>query len=440
MVDKVLKCLPYTLLSLLLSLTAINSWAFDYAQEIDKAQKRFGSVKEYPIVIFNQDEISWEIARADAFGDSKKAQTLRKEILKEYVKDKSGLELSSKEAASLDNYITVMKDSAYAMPVLKGDWGERHFKLCAVFPASANTNQRLEHERLLGLLTDDVYGDLAYEDIDLRLQYEQLALFSLYHEISHCLDPEFMLQNYNGHESPHKVHLSESFAEGLALLILEQMGHKNMGRARGHMRMIYSRMMGQYFARNPQLGLGNPFFVKGGVIYHLDPVLRGAQEFAFNSGHRFSDLGLQELIDVMVNIVKRDALDSRTFHAIGSYLGDENKESVLQKYRDWAFDSPELFYNAYAGLLEYHDYTHYVLRELISRVEARESLSKSFENSLIESSNICKLFENNQRSSFQEKIAEWRSILLEEKLSASSQREMAKELNSLHEDLLEQCL
>lgn len=427
------------LTGLLLSGLVGNAWAFDYAQEIDKAQERFGKVKEYPIIIFNQDEISWQLAQSNAYGDNAEAKAKRIEIIQNYVKKKSSLEISEKEAESLENYITVMKDSAFAMPILQGSWGERTFKMCAVFPASPNTNQRLEHERMLGLLTDEVYGDLGYEDIDLRMPYEQLAMFSIYHEVSHCLDPEFMPSNYNGHENPHNVHMSESYAEALALLILEQMGYENMGRARGQMRMMYSRMMGGYFARNPGLGMGNPFFVKGGVIYHLDPVLRGAQEFAFYSGNDFDNMNLEQLMNETVDIVHEYALDSRTFYAIGSYLEAEDKEEAIQTYRERAFDSPELFYKAYAGLVEYDDYTSYVLEQLLGDVSIRESYSKNFGNSLLNRSELCKAYKDQDRNVFDQEIERFRLVLREEGLPAESQREMAKELNSLHEDLLTQC-
>lgn len=428
------------LVSLFLTVGVSKAFGFDYAKEIDKAQKRFGDVKEYPIVIFNQDEISWKLAKANAFGDSDEAEASRIQIIKDYVESKSGFEITDSEALGLENYITVLKDSAFAMPILKGSWGERSFKMCAVFPASPNTNQRLEHERLMGLLTEEVYGELGYEEIDLRMPYEQLAMFSLYHEVSHCLDPEFMKENYNGQESPHNVHLSESFAEGLALLILEQMGYENMGRSRGRLRMIYSRMMGSYFARNPGLGGGNPFFVKGGAIYHLDPALRGAQEFVFYSGNKFDDFTLDELMSEMVKIVEDKALDSRTFHAIANYLAATDKEEQLTTYRERAFDSPDLFYEAYAGLMTYHDYTSYVLENLLRRVVIPESNQKSFGNSLLNDSNLCESFQSGDKLSFQEEIFSLRETLRAEKLPATSQREMADELNTVHEDLLKQCL
>lgn len=427
------------LTGLLLATVMGNAWAFDYAQEIKKAQKRFGDVKDYPIVIFNQDEISWQLAQSDAYGESPKAQTARAQIIQDYVKDKADLDITKKEAKSLDNYITTLKDSAFAMPVLEGKWGERSFKMCAVFPASANTNQRLEHERMLGLLTDEVYGELDYADINLRMPYEQLAMFSLYHEVSHCLDPEFMPSNYNGPEQPHNVHMSESYAEALALLMLKQMGYKDLARPRGQMRMMYSRMMGSYFAQNPGLGMGNPFFTKGGVIYHLDPALKGAQQFAFHSGNAFDDMGLGQLMNETVGIIKENALDSRTFYAIGQYLKADDKKEVVQTYRERAYDSPEFFYKAYAGLIEYDDYTSYVLDRMMGDISIQERSVKELGNSLLNKSNLCQAFKQKDEDSFREEIVWLRRVLQKERASARAQREMAKELNSLHEDLLTQC-
>jgi hypothetical protein len=419
----------------------VNAWAFDYSKEINKAQNRFGKVKDYPIVIFNQDDISWQLAQSNAFGDQPAAKEKRIQIIQKYVENKSGMEITQKEAESLEIYVTDLKDSAFAMPILQGDWGDRTFKMCAVFPASPNTNQRLENERMLGLLTEEVYADLNYEDINLRMSYEELGMFSLYHEISHCLDPKFLPGNYNGEESPYNVHLSESYAEALALLILEQMGYQNMGKTRGHMRMVYSRKMGEYFAQNSRLSMGNPFLTKGGVIYHLDPALRGAKEFAFYSGNSFEGMSLEMLVQEAVSIVNEYALDSRTFFAIASYLASDNKEESIQVYRERAYESPELFYKAYAGLIEYDDYTSYVLRQIFDKSATTERDSRSsVKNTFLDiEPRLCELFKKKKKNSFNAILDLERRNLRESFLPAKSQREIAKELNSIHEDLLRQC-
>jgi len=429
------------LAGLLMTGLIANTWAFDYSKEINKAQRRFGTVKDYPIVIFNQDEISWQLAQANAYGNKAEAKKKRIQIIQSYVKKKSGMQITKDEAESLEVYVTALKDSAYAMPILQGDWGELTFKMCVVFPASPNTNQRIEHERMLGLLTEDVYANLDYEDIDLRMSYEQLGMFSLYHEISHCLDPKFLLENFNGHENPYNVHLSESYAEALALLILEQMGHQNMGKVRGQMRMVYSRKMGGYLAQNPRLSMGNPFLTKGGVIYHLDPVLRGAQEFVFYSGNSFEEMSLHQLMEESVNIVNNNALDSRTFFAIANYLAADNKAEEIQAYRERAYESPALFYTAYSGLVEYHDYTSYVLNKILDQSFFTERYSKRIVgNSLLANDRkLCQLFKKKEKEIFQSELELRRKILREKVLPAESQRKMAKQLNSIHKDMLWQC-
>ena len=63
---------------------------FDLTAEIELAQAAFGSVKDYPILIFNQDEIDRLFLAADAFGadDDKEAKLRRLQVIQDYVQAK----------------------------------------------------------------------------------------------------------------------------------------------------------------------------------------------------------------------------------------------------------------------------------------------------------------------------------------------------------------
>ena len=195
---------------------------FNLTNIINEAQSTYqNAIERYPILIFNQDEIDERFLAADAYGDSKPQKVKRLEVIQKYVSEKIGVELTQVQADQYEPYLTVLKGSAVALPILKRGFNSTDYVMCAVFHASPNSNQRLELERILGLRTPDVYENQAAESIIPKLPYETLAKFSIYHEVGHCLDQTFLPSNYQANgEDPHSVHESESFAEVMGLFLL----------------------------------------------------------------------------------------------------------------------------------------------------------------------------------------------------------------------------
>lgn len=406
---------------------------------INQAQSTYqNAIKDYPILIFNQDEINLRYLEAKAFGDSKEQKAKRLKVIQEYIKDKIGIDVSERDADQYEPYTTVLKGSAVALPLLKGDFGKYKYTMCGVFHASPNSNQRLELERILGLRTKAVYENQAAESILPKLPYETLAKFSIFHEVGHCLDQTFLPSTYNsGGESPHSVHESESFAEVMGLFFLTQQGYKNIATNRGMLRTIYSRKMGSYFAKNPGLGFGNPYFVAGGVIYYLDPVLKAADVKIREMRGDFNKLQLPELMELARTIVEKNALNSRSFHAILTLLQADAPEEALDRYREYSYSSPDLFYSAYRDLLTYSDFTSFLMGKLFD--ESATEGDGQGQLSEIDTRELCTLVVTGQFDSLKLRLDDYRLEVQSELGSPEDQRNQAKRLNEIFETELSQC-
>lgn len=411
---------------------------FNLASEIKSAQSEFGNKMKYPILIFSQDEIDELFLQKQAFGDSKESKQKRLEVIKDYVKSKINIDITLQDADQYEPFLTVLKGSAVALPLLNRGNRDNFYKMCAVFHASPNSNERLEVERILGLRTPGVYENQAYESIKAKLPYEVLGKFSLYHEIGHCLDQTFLPSTYQmSGEDAHAVHESESFAEVMGLFLLTQKGYSNIAKKRGLLRTIYSRKMGRYFAQNPGNGFGNPFFIAGGVIYYLDPALRAGEEVIKTSRGGFSQYTLDELMIHARDIVKANALNSRSFHAILRFHSEKTAEDALRQYREYTYNSPDLFFNAYSDLIVYSDYTEYALSRVLDNnaveIDSGEFLSP------VEIRELCTLVVTEQMAELRERLNEYRQELQLGKGSPSEQRERATRLNNIFEKELSSC-
>lgn len=348
-------------------LLSINTFAkTEFSKTIEYVQKTYADLStKYPILIFDLDEIEFRYAKAKVFGDSKELEKKRQEIVKQYVREKTGLELTDNDAMTYEMYTTVLKEGAYAMPLLNdGPAFKKTYKMCAVFPATPNSNKRLETERITGLKTPGAYDDVTYEGLQKKLEYKEMQLFSLYHELGHCLDPYFMPENYNVYEvDAHSVHESESFAEVFALLILEREGVRGTGITRALLRNMYTQKMGKWFIDNPRNGFGNPMYLKGGIIYYLAPSLIAADEFV-ERNQAFLKGEISSLLDKAKEIVDANSLPSRSFHGIFRLMS-EDKEKILQDYREWSVNDPRFFKETYIQMLHFLDFSPYLLSEIV---------------------------------------------------------------------------
>jgi len=366
-------------LLLLLCLLSTQAMAeTDFSKTIEYVQKTYAdNFTKYPILIFDLDELELRYAKAKAFGKGKEKERERAAIIKQYVFEKKGVELEDNESMTYETYTAILKEGAYALPLLQRIGSNRNtYKMCAVFPASPNSNQRLETERITGLKTPGAYEDVTYTGIQEKLTYDQMQLFSLYHELGHCLDQTFMPENYNTYEpGAHGVHQSESFAEVFALLLLEREGFKGTARTRALLRNMYTQKMGKWFIDNPQNGFGNPMYLKGGLIYYLAPSLLAADEF-LKRNRNFVQSDISLLLEKAAQIVNEHSIPFRSFSAIHRSMNEE-QEKVITFYREFADDSPGFFMQAYKDLLTFIDFSPYLLEQIVGNtpdVNTGESL------------------------------------------------------------------
>ncbi len=391
----------------------------------------------HPIIIFDNDEINWKFLQADSLEfEDDSSKEIRYEIISNYVHEKIGYKITSKDVLNLDPFVTVMKESAWALP-FRLNWETTKFRFCAVFPPSINSNQRYETMRLLDF-QEEIYGSLKPIHYKEEMSYNELMLFSLYHEFSHCLDPVFFPKQLSYHEPDAlTTHQGESFAETNALLLLAKRGFLDIGRKRLILRSTYSRMVGKYLTLHPEFAFGNPIVIKGGIIYYLTPSLSEGLFFVLSNKYKISDYTISELINYSVDIVNRSAIETRSFHALFSYLESDDKNEVISRYERLAYNDPGLFYKAYTDLIAYIAFTDLVLNQAfdIDQVESPNDI----ELPPLSIEDFCLAKNNNDESLMRSLLYDQRQLLVDSQYNFSSQKNRIKQLNQLHLELQLNC-
>lgn len=402
---------------------------------IETAQNElYKNLTPYPVLIFDKDEIDWKFMQARAFGNNEGQASLREEIIKNYVKEKTGLEISQNDASNFELYLYQLKEIAVSLPISDSFGGE--YKMCAVFPAGSNSNQRLEMERVLSLGTTEAYGEIKYHNIKNKMTYQNLTFFSLYHEIGHCLDRFYMPQTYQSGEDPSSVHLSESFAEVFSMLILAKKNIHNLGKNRSVIRTIYSQFMGNFFISHPENSYGNPYYAFGGIIYYLSPVIEYTQSFIDMNLEKIQTMTLPEILNLSQTIVKENALSSQVFQALHS-AAVEGEDVVVERLKDYAERMPELFKKASLELTYYLKKIKSDLANAFDLDAIEEASSGQLDT--IDYSTLCKLKNENSSEEFQRKIQTLRDELSNSLVDLSLLKERQNELRNLNENLNRTC-
>ncbi len=367
----------------LLVFSAFFSFAaagFELRNNLLKLQNEFGRSRPYPIVIFDKDELQWRFARAGAL--EKGLEDRRNQIIADYVAEVTGVTLTAGEASHFEPYLTVLKEGAFALPVLASRFPVS-YKVCGVFPASEASNQSLEHHRILQL--EHPAHSHGYQHLHSRLSFEELARFSLYHELAHCLDQVHLPQSFE-YEDPHTIHLAESFAEAWAALRLKSEG-VDVTLPRAQLRSVYSSVMGPFFARNPQGGFGHPYYAAGGAIYNLAPVLLASQDHP----------GASDATEDAQLLVREHATSGRAMSAITRWMAEGDE--AIQVYARWAQDMPELFQEAHLSLLRYTQQIPDLALAAFGPELPRPELDAEYSAWPLKA--LCQAFRKNQRESFE---------------------------------------
>lgn len=397
-------------------------------------QKLANGNTPYPIIVFDKDELEWRYLKKKAFGDSKDKEKLRKKIIQDYVFEKTKVKLTDNDAGNFETYTTVMKDSAVALPLMESFSGP--YKICGVFPADPNSNQFLETERILGLGLEEAYGKIGVDQITAKLSYEELALFSIYHEVGHCLDQNFMPKTYGHYDDSHAIHQSESFAETFALLALAREGRTNLGTRRALIRTIYSQKLGKFLATHPENSFGNPHYVYGGIIYYLAPVLEEGQKLIDTSLSTIKNATTLELLALAKTIVDEKSLHSRVFQGLYRVQVEDPNE-VLEMYRVYTEQMPQIFGNSYAQLKFYLAKIEQDMKMGIDESIANKTrVDQPIE---LDQNQFCQSVLSNDRDLFTTLIEEQRADLSNTLIVETTQREKRDALKSIYSTLAQNC-
>ena len=274
-------------------------------------QAKYASNYDYPIIIFDRDELGWRLAVGKAYLEDQ--QNSRFQIIKDYVYETYGISLSDKEVSTYETYITYLNASALAQPIGNDDLDG--FLSCGVFPASPNGNQRLFNEKIVGMPLPEMYINQDYHNLKATLNFDENMKISIFHELGHCFDKVNMLDAFKYSTDSSVIHEGESFAETFALLMMNKLGYQGLAFKRSIQRSIYSRKVGKYLAQSNGANLFNEHSSFGGAIYYLSPVLDAVTTLE-NAGIDFSTQNTEEIIQQSYQLVQEFRLDSRTMNGI----------------------------------------------------------------------------------------------------------------------------
>lgn len=330
--------------------------------EISFLQNEFFQARPYPIIIVNKAQVRGHLSRLGllAEGASERAQA---EALKDFFKTQAPL--SDNEAVNLIPYMTVMNSSATSLPFFERDSKGLRMTKCFVLPNGEVMSHEQELKRSLGIQpeTEHLYSSQEIQSLANKLSAEDLRLFSLYHELSHCLDPKYILTFQTSAPSGQDIHRSEVFAEVNAVLLLyKHKKNRALGYKRALLRGLYTLRMGPYIAKAPA-GLAGPTFNQGGAIYYLSGPLIKAQARLESFRFDVRKMSLDQIIQTSIELTENHALSSRSFSALhNSILHGE--DAGLKQYEAMAIKDPDLFLGAYTDLQSAWSFLNFVPRAL----------------------------------------------------------------------------
>lgn len=331
-------------MTLLLTLAPQASKAFSLESEITTLNREYGRSLGYPIAVINKDQVLRYFKSVAPKGEDEQVQALKAYALKVH-----GVHMSDSEGLNILPYITRFKDTALALPFYDQD----RIKSCYVLPNFSANNHSEDIRRILAQdSSTNIYAGFNFTKAEKWMAHEDLILFSLYHELSHCFDKVFMAEAHISGGDPHTIHQSEVFAEVNALFLMSQKkSKKKIGFGRALLRGTYSRYMGPFFARQPPSMAGDAY-KKGGSVYFLAPALLKAQQLVESFNARVDKLSIQDTIALSLTVVRHHSISSRSFQALSVYF-ELGPQVAMERYRSMAQKNPELFMQTYTDLLSY---------------------------------------------------------------------------------------
>ncbi len=322
--------------------------ALELSTEITALNKEFNGSLGYPIMVVDKADFQKRLM-AKGLGGTASERDITRELYF-YAREKHGIDMPPDEAAQLAPYFLGRNGSASAMPFFTDNVRREQMKYCVVLPSGLKTTHLQDIKRAIGADgQEELFKGIDVLKLQSLMTQQELELFSLYHELSHCLDQKFLRGMYEFETDPHDVHLAESFAEVNALLLLNQRhGFDKLGAARSLLRQVYSKYYGPAIAANKQVAFSVPVAKAGGSIYFLSPVLLAGQKEIDN--RRVQNISLDQTLELSKMLVEQHALPQRSFQALNMMMTD-GAEKIVPHYQKLANKSPRHFLQAYQDLL-----------------------------------------------------------------------------------------
>jgi hypothetical protein len=321
----------------------------DLSTEIAQLNTDFNGALGYPILVVDKADFQKTLADKNLTGTQDRNLLTREFTLYSRAR---GIPMEPQDAYQLTSHFTSLNNTASAMPFYKDNARRTQMRYCVVL-TSANSASHLEEiKRIIGADgQEDIYKGFDISKLQALMSQEELQLFSLYHELSHCLDRNYLPSIFEDEVVPHNVHLAESFAEVNALILLNQRhGFKKLAAPRSLLRTVYSKYYGPAIAHN----VSNPFLgavnKAGGSVYFLSPALLGAQQELDKNSAQIAVMNLEQTLELSKMLVEQHAISKFSFDALNMLITD-GPETILPYYQRLAKKSPTKFLKAYQDLL-----------------------------------------------------------------------------------------
>jgi len=325
---------------------SVSSFAASMTGEIAQLNKDFNGALGYPILVIDTEDFQKTLASKNLAGTQDRNLLVRELTLYSRAR---GIPMEPRDAAQLTSSLN---GAASAMPFYTDPARRTQMRYCVVLSSANSAGQLDEVKRIIGADgQEDIYKGFDIQKLLPLMSQENLQLFSLYHELSHCLDRNYLPSIFEDEVVPHNVHLTESFAEVNALVLLSQRhGLKNLGASRSILRTVYSKYYGPAIAHN----VSNPFLgavnKAGGSVYFLSPALLGAQQELDKNATQIAAMSLEQTLALSKMLVEQHALTKFSFEALNMLITD-GPETILPHYQKLAKKSPAKFLKAYQDTL-----------------------------------------------------------------------------------------
>lgn len=325
-----------------------SAFATPLSTEITQLNKDFNGALGYPILIVDTEDFQKTLAAKNFAGTQDRNILVRELTLYSRAR---GIPMEPQDAYQLTSSLN---GAASAMPFYKDRYRRTEMRYCVVLTSANSPSHLDEVKRIIGADgQEDIYSGFDIQKLLPLMSQEDLQLFSLYHELSHCLDRNYLPTIFEDEVVPHNVHLTEAFAEINALILLNQRHRvKKLGAPRSILRTVYAKYYGPAIANNqsnPFLGTVNK---AGGSVYFLSPALLGAQQELERNMPQIAAMSLEQTLALSKMLVEQHALTKTSFEALNMLITD-GPQTILPHYQKLAKKSPSKFLKAYQDVLYY---------------------------------------------------------------------------------------